>query len=114
MRVCVRAARGPGLVWEGGWRGRGAHRGGAREGMCALALAPPPRTSHVLTLYTWHEPRPETLTGPGMGCGARGIRAVGPGPVAQNLLYNSPECLVLRLPRRHGILLGGHPQMEAV
>lgn len=42
MRVCVRAARGPGLVWEGGWRGRGAHRGGAREGMCALALAPPP------------------------------------------------------------------------
>lgn len=51
MRVRVRAARGPGLVWEGGWRGRGAHRGGAREGMCALALAPPARTSHVLTLY---------------------------------------------------------------
>lgn len=82
---------------------------------CApLHWLPPPRTSHVLTLYTWHEPRPETLTGPGMGCGARGIRAVGPGPVAQNLLYNSPECLVLRLPGRHGILLGGHPQMEAV
>lgn len=42
MRVCVRAARGPGLVWEGGLRGRGAHRGGAREGMCALVLALPP------------------------------------------------------------------------